>query len=220
MPLRKHATTGLQIDLSSIQCVSTGSPVISQFFSYNLPAVSPEQSSSAFNRTLCDFSPAQQQSDPISPRSEQRLDKLMEGTIDFFVSSDEGLLSRFPCVFSSSARMDTSTEPMRLPGKRKHAFFDGVHSRESTPDASPTSTTWNEWNSHSHDEIDEIDEPLCAARDMETSSLSLLQQNLGETSTPFSSPIFSVKFPRVEVSSSISDCRSKNHSCRQAWTQE
>jgi hypothetical protein len=216
MPLGKHATTGLEIDLSSIQCVATDSPVTSHFIPYNMPAVSPEQRNCGFNRTFFDFPQAQHLTDPISPRSEQRLDRLMEGTIDFFLSSEEGLLSRFPSVFSnSSVRMDSCVETVRVPSKRKHAFFDG--SRESTPDASPTSATWNEWNSHSNDEIDE---PQSAARGMETCSFSLLQQNLGETCTPCSSPNPAVKIPRVEVCLPFSDCRSKNHNSRQAWTQE
>ena len=217
MPLGKHATTGLEIDLSSIQYITTDSPVTSQFFSHTLPSAPSEQRSNSFTRTSFDFSHAQYQTDPISPRSEQRLDKLMEGTINFFMSSDEGLPSRFPCVFSNSTvRMETSAETVRMPGKRKHAFFDGGRSRESTPDASPTSATWNEWNSHN----DEIDEPLSAAREMETCSLSLLQQNLGDTSAPRALPNFANKFPRVEFSSSMSDCSGKYHNSRQDWTQE
>ncbi len=219
MPLGKHATTtGLEIDLSSIHRVTTDIPVSPQFPSYCFPVFSPEQSSNGFNRTTFDFAQAQHQSDPISPRSEQRLDRLMERTVDFFVSSDEGLPSRFPCVFSnSSVLMDSSAESVRIPGKRKHGFFYGGHSKESTPDASPTSATWNEWNSHSNDEIDE---PFSTARDMETCSLSLLQQNLGDTSVPCTLPNFAIKFPRVEVSSSKSDCRGKDHNNRHAWTQE
>jgi hypothetical protein len=214
MPLGKRATTGLEIDLSSIIRGTTDSPVSSQLLSLIVPTVSPEQRNYGFNRTFFELSQHPHQADPISPRSEQRLDKLMEGTIDVFLSSDDGLLSRFPSVFSnSSVPMDTSIETMRVPGKRKHAFFDGSYSRESTPDASPTSATWNEWNLHSNDEIEETQ---FAARDMEACSLSLLQQNLGEPSTPCMLTNFAFKVPRVDLSSSMSACRSKNH----AWAQE
>ena len=153
MPSGKHATIGLRIDVScreQLRYESVDSTSHS-FTDLSCQTIEHRGTGSSRNTELFNHGVTAgcQLSEPISPAWERHLDKLMGQTVDTFFISDQDGFSRFQPFFSNSpAQTSSCEEAVLFSGKRKLVVDDGMHTRESTPDASPTSTTWNDWSSH------------------------------------------------------------------------
>ena len=210
-----HATTGsLRID------VSFKVPILGEKLDTSVESVlqltssGNENGSSEYLAASVDFfgvAEPSQMSEPISPVSDYRLDKMIEFSVDKLFLSDEGFARRYPSIHPTpTSNLNQCDDNIKLPGKRKHLSLDGTRSRESTPDASPTSTTWNEWVEWSGSN----DEAPIQSRDVGSCSMSLLQQNLDDSPSLIRPSQCLSKFPRLD-SSNVAEHRSKLRSVGQ-----